>query len=72
MFLLEEKNDKKFIGLEHRFKSLKKMTTKNIFELKTSFFNIQKNFKPIKLLDESTIIHNLNPNNEILFILFNK
>ena len=72
IFLLEEKNDKKYKGLEQRYNSLKKMTTKNIFELKTSFINIKNNFKQIKLLDESTIVHNLNPNSEILFKLLNK
>lgn len=73
LILLEEKNDdENYKGLEQRFNSLKKTKTKNIFELTTSFFNIQKNFKQIKLLDESTIVHNLNPNSEILFKLLNK
>ena len=72
LFLLEGKNALESKKLEEKFKSLIKMKTKNIYELKIDFSKIKNDFEPFKLLDESTIVNNLNPNNEKLFKLLNK
>lgn len=72
LFLLEEKNALESKKLEEKFKSLIKMKTKNIYELKIDFSKIKNDFESFKLLDESTIVNNLNPNGEILFKLLNK
>ena len=63
--------DIKYLELEKKFKLVRKMNVKNIDELQIDLMQIKNNFKSFKLLDESTIVHNLNPNNDILFILLN-
>ena len=72
MLELESENIKKYKILEPRYKLLKKMNAKNIHDLQIDFSYIKENFEMIKLLDETTIVHNLNPNGEILFNLLNK
>ena len=72
MLELESENIKKYKILEPRYKLLKKMKAKNIHDLQIDFSYIKENFEMVKLLDESTIVHNLNPNGEILFKLLNK
>ena len=63
--------DIKYLELEKKFKLVRKMNVKNIDELQIDLMQIKNNYKSFKLLDESTIVHNLNPNNDILFILLN-
>ena len=72
MFILEDKNALNSEDLEKKYKSLIKMKTENVHKLKKEFSKIKKDFEHFKLLDESTIVNNLNPNGEILFKLMNK
>lgn len=52
--------------------SLKKLKTKDFFELEKNFKQLKLKFKSIYLLDESFIIKYLNPNNDLAFQLMNK
>ena len=72
IFILEDKNALESKDLEEKYKSLIKMKTENVYKLKKDFSKIKKDFAHFKLLDESKIVNNLNPNGEILFKLLNK
>ena len=72
LFILEDKNALESEDLEKKYKSLIRMKTENVHELKKEFSKIKKDFEHYKLLDESTIVNNLNPNGDILFKLMNK
>ena len=69
IFVNEGKN---YDYLQKKVDSLGKKNTKDIFQLKIYFSNLKNSLKSIHLLDESTIINNLNPNRELLFQLMNK
>ena len=64
--------DKNYDDLKKRINLLGKKTTKDILYLTDQFLKVKKNLKSIHLLDESTIINNLNPNHDMLFQLMNK
>ena len=69
IFFNENKSLKDF---EKKLKSLKIMKATDITRLEENFMKIKKNFESFHLVDESTIINNINPNHELLFQLMNK